>query len=175
MIKHVMIDTETLGLAPNSTILQIGAVVFDTEGVISRHKWNIEFKDDVQNRYIDSSTQKWWSEQSPEARALVFDAPDRHTLDIALAELAVLFDKDTRVWCNGANFDEPLLADAYGQYGMRKPWAYKNVRCFRTLRALAPDLNVEYPALVKHDALDDALWQTEVILQIVNQMGIVLY
>jgi DNA polymerase III epsilon subunit-like protein len=67
-----MVDIETLGTKPSSTILSIGAVFFDIEtGELGeRFYMNIDPK---QDRSIDPSTVMWWMVQSSEARNSLVD------------------------------------------------------------------------------------------------------
>lgn len=165
-----MVDLETLGLAPDSIIVSIGAVVFDERGIQGEGSWNLHL---VQpDRHLDVGTVKWWMQQSDEARK-VFSRTDAVALSYALEEFSKEFDKDTRIWCNGANFDEVLLANAYRQMNRGAPWAYKNVRCFRTVRAMYPDVKIEESG-VKHNALADATWQANLLIEICKQKGIQL-
>lgn len=165
-----MVDLETLGLAPDSVIVSIGAVIFTDQGIEGEGYWTPFL--DQPDRHVDLGTVKWWMQQSDEARS-VFTTTPAYTLQYALDELAQEFDKDTLIWSNGANFDEVLLANAYRQGRKNVPWAYRNVRCFRTLRAQYPDVKVDTLG-TKHNALDDARWQAQLLLEIVKQKGIEL-
>lgn len=110
--------------------------------------------------------------QSDAARA-VFANKDVVSMNYALDELRSAFDADTCIWSYGANFDEVILAHAYRQKRERTPWSYKNVRCFRTIRAQYPDVEIAETG-TKHNALDDAKWQTELLLEIAKQKGVML-
>lgn len=164
-----MVDLETLGTAPDSIIVSIGAVTFTARGIEDEGYWSLHL--DQPGRHVDLSTIKWWMGQNDAARA-VFQQPV-HGLAFALEDLGSKFDAETRIWSYGANFDEVLLSDAYRQSKRRTPWTYKNVRCFRTLRAMYPDVLLE-SAGTKHNALDDARWQTQLLLEIVKQKDIPL-
>ena len=58
------------------------------------------------------------------------------------------------LWCNGANFDEPILSTVYHRLGMEKPWRFFNVRCVRTIYSLA-DIKTGDLGPVTHHALQD--------------------
>jgi hypothetical protein len=167
-----MIDLETLGIEPDSVIVSIGAVTFTEAGIEAEAYWPLRLT--PQNgRHVNLQTIQWWMTQSEEARAVFATPPDKaFTLSTALVDLAKAFDKDTLIWSHGANFDEVLLADAYRREAVARtpPWTYKNVRCFRTVKAQYPD--VEVPAIgTAHNALDDARYQAQVLLEIVKQKG----
>lgn len=159
-MKHVMIDLETLGTVPGCAILSIGAVYFDESGlgeefyrVVSRaHCKELGLKE-------DKGTVGWWAKQSEAARKVIADAeaPDAPQLHAALGELTAFLKLRTnvKVWGNGADFDNPILACAYEAAELRQAWIAWNGRCYRTLKNIAPG-----PKLVRqgtyHNALDDA-------------------
>jgi hypothetical protein len=149
-----------MGTVPGSVVLSIGAVYFGEDGlgeefyhVISRsHSEEMGLKE-------SESTQQWWSKQSAEARKVVDasmaeDAPSLHD---ALNAFTKFVKKDTnvKVWGNGADFDNPLLACCYDVAELKQAWIAWNGRCYRTLKNIAPG-----PKLVRvgtyHNALDDA-------------------
>lgn len=168
MPRNVMVDLETLGLSADSTIVSVGAVVFTKDGIEAEGYWPLHL--DQPDRHADLGTIKWWMQQDDAARS-VFSEKTVVALRHALEELARQFDKDTLIWCNGANFDEPMLAHAYKQAGLRTPWAYKNVRCFRTVRAQHRDVDVGEQG-TKHNALDDARWQAQTLIAIMQKTGV---
>ena len=68
-------------------------------------------------------------------------------------------DADKLVWCNGMNFDLPILENAFQAVGARTPWSYYNGRDYRTLKGMFPKELVNrlrVKPTVAHDALDDA-------------------
>lgn len=166
-----MLDTETFGLSPDSLIVSIGGVFFDETGLGVEGYWPLELNQ--LGRVIDPGTIAWWLQQSDEARQVFHPDVERHTIYEALTSLASAIEKDTLVWSNGADFDLPLLANAYKAIGMTTPWGYKNTRCFRTLRAQFPD--VEGPVgLTKHNALDDAKWQASFLVEVMTKHNLEL-
>lgn len=170
MNRHVMVDLETLGLRPDSVILSIGAVVFDANTIDSESYWTVEL--DQPGRRIDADTVRWWLGQSEGARRAIYDPRETWTLGRALDEFAELFDADTRIWANGANFDIVLLEHAYSG---RTPWKYKNTRCYRTVRAMFPGIDNEIDSMGdEHNALDDARHQTRVLQHACATKGLVL-
>jgi DNA polymerase III epsilon subunit-like protein len=165
-----MVDLETLGLSPDSAIVSVGAVVFTKDGIEAEGYWPLYL--DQPGRDVDLNTLKWWLQQDDAARA-VFAEKNLFSLKSALEHLAEQFCDGTRIWSNGANFDEVLLSSAYKQLRMRTPWSYKHVRCFRTIRAQYPDIVIPEQG-VKHNALDDARWQAQYLIEIMKQKGIEL-
>lgn len=159
-MKHVMVDLETLGTVPGCSILSIGAVYFDESGLgeefyrpVSRlHCQELGLRE-------DAGTIAWWNRQSPEARKVIAlaEAEDAPTVHQVLGELHTFLKLRTNVklWGNGADFDNPILACAYDAAELKQTWIAWNGRCYRTLKNIAPG-----PKLVRvgtyHNALDDA-------------------
>ena len=163
-----MVDLETLGLSPDSVIVSVGAVVFTKDGIESEGYWPLTL--DQSDRNIDLGTLKWWMQQNEAARA-VFAEKRTFSLRAALENLSMQFCDGTRIWSNGANFDEVLLTHAYAQLRIRKPWDYKHVRCYRTIRAQFPDIKLPSNG-TKHNALDDARYQALTLIEIMKQKNI---
>ena len=161
--KDVMIDLETLGTAPGSVVLSIGAVEFDPElGTLGR-----EFYTTINQGSslgaglkIDSSTVAWWKTQSIEAQKVLYATCEENGPQImpALMDFGLFLSgcgPNVRVWGNGSDFDQPILTAAYRAVGLEAPWKFWNNRCYRTLKSLFP----ETPMLrtgTHHNALDDA-------------------
>lgn len=156
-MRDIMIDIETLGTAPGSVILSIGAVNFDAE----TGEFGEEFYGAVDPQSavdmgltIDVSTLKWWMEQSEDARKAAF-AGDQ-TLSKVLFDLHQFVQsvEASRVWAKPPSFDLVLLESAYRACAISMPWHYKTPRDCRTLfdltGATQPDVGTA------HNALDDA-------------------
>lgn len=169
MNKHCMIDLETMGLSPGCAILSIGAVGF-YDAQVDRaltFKMNIDLQSclDV-GLTVDPSTEKWWSEQSEEAR-VGFKSPEPVPVGRALRAFSDWYseNKFNRIWSHGASTDVPWLSAAYEAVyrGVdRGPWHYRDVRDTRTLYDLVPENMMVYGSPeVAHDALSDAIAQAE--------------
>lgn len=162
----VMLDLETMGAGPTAAIIAVGAVQFDpAAGTLGDEFYAVV---DLQSSvaaglHIDPSTVLWWLRQSDEARAAVTE-PGSPLADV-LRDFAGWLPAGARVWGNGAGFDNVVLASAYRAVGMRTPWSYRDDRCYRTLRALNPD--VEYARSgTAHNALHDARSQARHALEL---------
>lgn len=176
----IMLDLETLGTRPGSVVLSIGAVAFTPEGVFDKGFHTIIRKDDcvANGLTVDPDTEAWWLDQSDEAqdtlrRASVEASWARAAapnLVEALADFSnwLLHYKHVtrvRLWACGADFDPPLLAAAYASpgpvaaLGGQPPWEYRDVRCYRTLKALYPRMSAGPRQGTHHNALDDARHQ----------------
>lgn len=165
--NHVMVDLETLGSGPGCAILSIGAVAFDPGG----RALGDRFYQLVNTRSCralglreEAGTLAWWDRQSEQARTVLAEA---ETCDVALGAALGRFagflarhkgDGGVKVWGNGADFDNAILAHLYDRLGLEQPWAFWNSRCYRTLKNLRPDVRMGRSG-VHHNALDDAVSQ----------------
>lgn len=175
-MRDVMIDIETLGTKPGSVILSIGAVGFDrVSGEISP----LQFHQTISvasclrlGATVDPDTIRWWGDQSPQAQKVIWralgggeDLPRvledfgawLQTIALELP-YEVSGSHSVRVWGNGSDFDNILIAAACAQAKIALPWNGFNNRCFRTLKDDHRDLEPVREG-VHHDALDDAIHQ----------------
>lgn len=166
MISDVMVDLETLGNTPGCVILSIGAIGFDpVRGEIGDTYYRVINKQSCLDAglHIDRDTEAWWRKQSPEAREVLTEA---ETSEFALADtlqhfavgLIRTFGENVRIWGNGADFDNAIMAVAYRQCGIRLPWKFWNNRCYRTLKEQHPGVKLARTGTY-HNALDDARTQ----------------
>lgn len=166
-MKDVMVDLETLGTAADSAILSIGAVRFDlSSDEIDDAGFYASISIDSNlglGRRIQEDTLIWWLKQSAAAQA-VFHEP-KQTLESALTEFAEwAHDGNIVMWSNGADFDIPMLAHAYTQHGMERPWLFWNSRCVRTYKTLPSTKDVSVARLgTHHNALHDAIYQARLV------------
>lgn len=189
---HIMLDFVTLGQDPTTKVVSLGAVAFNREGIISKKYWVYDL--DLQpTRTEDPETVAWWAKQSPEARA-VFKTPKDKCISIEnmladqdrwIESLSLELDeqrdkagkwRDLKVWGNGANFDVVIMEDMIRTLHPKSkagiPWAFWNVWCFRTFDKMT-GIKADNPRnkkthgiqVVAHNALDDAIWQTECLLK----------
>ena len=164
---HIMVDLETLGTRPGSVILSIGAVKFDSKSlgktfytVISRGSCYDNFMTE------DKETIEWWKTQSEEAQK-VFTAPSVD-LTVALLEFEHFIGEDAKVWGNGSDFDNVLLAEAYRLLNLPTPWKFYNNRCYRTVKSLYPHRPLIRAKGIHHNALDDAVNQASHLIQLLE-------
>lgn len=168
-MKDLMIDLETLDTAATCVIVSIGAVPFDLDrGVILDGDFYCVLDVEKQpGRTTSESTMQWWSEQSAEARA-VFTDPNQIILAEGLERLKGFVGRhQPRVWSNGANFDQPILTNAFAQHGMRDPWPFWGSRCVRTYSGLpGADRVPKVRPTTAHNALADARAQAQWVINI---------
>ena len=166
--SNVMIDLETLGTAPGSVILSIGAVAFNEgqdEGLwatFNSGPINVAMQRRFYGLSIDESTLAWWLNQDMAAsqilRAALEDAATSPTK--ALGAFRDWFPIGAAVWGNGANFDGVLLRAMFTAAALACPWPYYDEQCYRTMKKQFSGVLTPKFQGVKHDALSDALHQT---------------
>lgn len=167
-MQDVMVDLETLGSVPGCAILSIGAVGFGP-GVVGSERFEAVIRRAScaqMGLHEDPETLDWWEHQTPEARRVLNDADGQDTSE-PLADALVRFSfwlrqfgSNVRVWGNGADFDNAILAAAYRAIGTKPYWRFWNGRCYRTLKGLHPAIKLDR-AGTHHRAIDDALSQAE--------------
>lgn len=161
MMNDLMLDLETMGSGPNAAIVAIGAVMFDLEaGVVGERFYQVV---DLESAVslggeIDPATVVWWLKQ-PDAPRSAFLADGAHINEVLHGfERFISWNSSIariRIWGNGAAFDNVILASAYRNAGLLLPWKFWNDRCYRTLKAMYPGVNLERIG-THHNAVDDA-------------------
>ncbi|MEN6621457.1 MAG: 3'-5' exonuclease [Smithella sp.] len=179
---HLMLDLETLGSNSNAAILSIGAVAFNP-------RVKNTYEDLNQNPYIfyrticiesamrygraDASTIQWWMNQSDNAKKAAFNGS--YELPQALDDFAEFCKKMeiTRIWGNGATFDNVIIRNAWDRVSQLKqvapefPIPFWGDECYRTIKELVPQVKiVRYGTY--HNALDDAISQALHLQQVME-------
>lgn len=176
-MNNVMVDLETLDNTPTSVIIAIGAVAFDETG-IGRTFYNVVSAKSCTDvgLTIGADTVMWWMKQDIKAKAAFGDGGI--PLEQALFNFAVWYPEGAALWGNGATFDNVILANAYRAFSIaapgivkaKCPWKYNKDRCYRTLKALYPDIIAEMIGGVAHNALDDAAYQAKHAVKILRHI-----
>ena len=179
---HLMVDLETLSTAPDAAILSIGAVAMDSQfNQIAKFYTPINLADAIKiGMRIDASTIMWWMGQSEEARERL--CKDQHgilqpstTVAYALARFNQFIvgnmEDDYQIWANGPEYDVVVLTSALLKCNMALPWKFYNVRSYRELRYLYPDVAKPESTGTQHNALDDAKWQAAHLKLIMEERG----
>lgn len=166
---HVMLDLETFSLRPDALIISIGAVAFTAEGITGTFYSVADMSSYMQKAgcfSVDPQTVMWWMNQTDEARRVF--APHNQTVPIETAlDAFATFYKCNRgtLWACGTDFDIPVLKNAYRSFNRQEPWYYSEVSDYRTVRKMFPYIQRERDG-VAHNALDDATYQAEHLLDI---------
>jgi len=173
MVKHLMVDMETMAVSPNAVVLSLGAVHFNPYG--NEHGDSIYFRIDLDDqdalgREVDPNTITWWSSQPPEIMEEAFSPDDRIPLVEAMDRFHKFAWGCSAFWSHGATFDLVILENIYRQLNKPLPWNYWQLRDTRTLFDLGHD--PEMPQDSKHDALQDAIRQAVGVQNVYRKLNI---
>lgn len=176
-MNAAMLDMEFLDTRPTAAILSIGIVAMDTEKMKIGETLYLDISADDCMRHgmtVSAETIRWWINQDIGALRKAFDEQIgyKHPLELALVKVSNFLtsiagtDKLT-IWQQGS-LDAEILTTAYRAVGKTPPWNFWNVR---DLRTLAREVQVVHTnAGTKHNALDDAKNQAELLMKIYAQM-----
>lgn len=160
---HVMVDIETYDTKPSAVILSIGADVILGSGEFYQEL-------DISTQYertASIATKEWWAKQgNPPIHGTV-------TLHDALTNFATflaVLPSEPIIWCKGTDFDVAILTHAYQALYRSVPWKYNNVRDCRTVFKLA-GIN---PPKASHNALEDAIMQSDYLCKALEKLGATL-
>ena len=184
-MRHLAIDLETLSLRENAHILTIGAAFFDPEqgSGAAMPSFHVEVARGVEQygAHVDAGTAVWWMGQVSARGMARFGFGSERTVPLAdaLREFVAFIDDnvepnaDLLVYQQGSK-DADWLVNAGKREGVQLPWRYQNVFCGRTLWAHSP--LAECGQLVpvtgtSHNALDDAIWLANRMINVINAMG----
>jgi len=176
----IMLDLETLSTRPNAGVVAIGAVDFYQLGVGGRKFYRsiTPKSNEAAGLHISASTFAWWCQQSDSARA-VFSDKTATSLAAALTDFGSWCNElgVDEMWGNGSDFDNVILGNAYETLGLYRPWKYSQNRCYRTLKSLVPTEVAnkawnKWSTGVAHNALDDAVRQAHIAVDIYTYMAL---
>jgi len=176
----IMLDLETMGNGPNAAIVAIGATCFNIidETVGSCFYETIDLESSVAGGGVmDASTVLFWLKQSDLARKDIIYGrePIESALELFTGWISENMGEERVImWGNGAAFDNVILASAYRRHNILQPWDFRNDRCYRTIKNLNPEIKMQRRG-TKHNALDDAISQTEHLITILTQSPQVNY
>ncbi len=164
-----MLDLETLGLNTNAPIIQVGMVFFTLDGVFLSTLANIDFEDAIKHGNPDGSTIKWWLQQPKEAQDTLAKN-ERSTKEVCeIVTKLVMAQNPDHFWSH-ASFDFPILNSTFASVGLDSPLHYKKLRDIRTLEMLCPDYNWTPRVTVGHNALNDATYQAENVINMLRKL-----
>lgn len=181
MAKHVMHDLELLALdSTKPAFLAIGAVLFDSSGILDRFEVGIDPADC--QRYgleIEGGTVMWWFDQKQDAARSYINALGKVDLFAALDGFGMWMsqtptDERGSLWGNGAMFDNTRTKSAYDAVQLEMPVTYNQHECYRTMKNRFPDVPFNPTVGIAHTALADAENQALHLIEICAAHGIKL-
>lgn len=182
----VMGDLETLGHVPGFVILSIGAIAFDEAGLCGDGDdgfYCVVHRPSCEEAFLSVSpeTEAWWRRQAADAQEVLEQSLNPAAslpLAVALERFNTFLGrfggrKNVRLWGNGSDFDNAGLACAYDAVKIKPGWEFWNNRCYRTLKNLAPEVNMDRDGTY-HNAFDDARSQAKHAIRILEARGLSL-
>jgi 3' exoribonuclease, RNase T-like len=172
-----MVDLETLGTAPYSPVLAIGACAFsiDDSPIVDLFYQAVDLESCLElGMRASGSTIKWWMQQEEDARAQAFNDVEQVKLPLALDAFTDWWaSRPMSVWGNSARFDCGLLEAAYKVCNKELPWDWRAERCYRTVKNLPGARSVALQRYgTHHHALDDAISQAQHLRSIYRALGL---
>lgn len=191
---NIMLDLETWGTKPYSTIISIGAVFFDPQEATHELATFHTLIDPISSEQVgfrkDASTIAWWLDPARaeaakewhetihvDVQTALFGFREWVQLQVAAnsegGTLPPDYQKQVLMWGNGADFDCTLLAQAYELTQQERPWDTFNNRCFRTVKNL-PSTDFCQPERqgTHHNALSDAQHQVAWLCNINTELAL---
>lgn len=168
-MTNAMIDIETLGIGQQVPLFEIGACIFKPKEkiIVDSYQINVDLLDVIISTGFTTQqgTIDWWRVQEYDPRTM-----PRYSLKDSLLALTNFLEKNevTHVWGNSPSFDCVILEAHYEAIGLKKPWSYSKELDFRTVKWLYKDyvgLDLGEIPSVKHNAREDAVQQTELLLK----------
>lgn len=173
MIENIMVDIETMGVAGDVPILSIGAVTMSPQGIGVKFYRTISLESCMNRGFLpEAQTIMFWMQQSDESRDELINASCK--LSDVLHHFKGWVENIGKasefvVWSNGANFDGPIIRNAYNKLKMSPPWEYYQERCYRTMVKAYSTFKKPFPKdKIQHNALADAEYQAEILINIFN-------
>lgn len=167
MKDRIMLDLETLGLDPGASIISIGAVRFDADGLGEEFYRSISLTScEEAGLTIDADTLDWWLHMDAGVQDQLTGGED---LSGVLYEFREFYRGADEIWAFSPSFDCAILAHAYEQVGQNEPWSYRDERDARTVAALPCAADVDRDG-DEHHALNDAKYQARMVARTLNLM-----
>lgn len=178
-LKHVMIDTETLGLTPGCVVRTVSLVEFEpTTGKTGRKQtWVINLQDSIKAGFkVEAGTIKWWMTKSDEARKAFVATPEEETSLVSFVNEFVEWFKQyngkVAVWGLQIDYDLPMVRcylAYYYMYIMRNddyplPWNRKLLIDVRPFMEVYRAKHEEYKTV--HTSMDDCMQQIEAVAEV---------
>jgi hypothetical protein len=166
LTDKLMTDIETLSSRHDAAVIAIGICAFNANEIVDAIEILIDPQLAIGHRNLD--TIRWWNEQEEHVREKMFSGI--HTPWSActmLAEFCNNYKNAKEIWANPPQFDLTILRTLFDECGVKFPMHYTTERDFRTLKALAHQLHIDYQSayegIDKHDAKDDAIAQARAV------------
>lgn len=183
-ITDIMIDFETLALAPTAIVLSYGMFAFNRYAFEDTGYYSLyhgfgqkKFRDEQKElgRTTDKVTIAWWKKQTSDAQR-VFKEATTDSVHEAVLDMKNFYVKfankieDVYIWGNGGHFDIPIAESLFRTYGIAIPWKHYHPECFMTMKKQHGRIAKQPSKGTKHNALDDARYQALYLKQICKEL-----
>lgn len=184
---HISIDIETLGLTPGHKILSIGAIEMFNPPTYERSVY-LEVDRKSQDRYFlieDSDTIAWWAKQKipmPGTSEVLREADVADAMkelsewiaDVVASKRDLLGNPELKpyIWAKSPSFDCSILKDIYRRVHEKCPWDFRQEMDVRTAMKISKLSDNDFVFTgKKHNALDDARYQAEIVERCYRYIG----
>lgn len=164
----MMVDIETLGTRAGCVVLSIGAAVFDSESGNVVDSLHLTLQRDAQgakHMFEDKETLAWWDTQPRAAWLAATQGAVPPSTALFKLDRLVSRRPPARVYCQGQDFDFPILAELARRFDRTLPWKHWQQRDTRTVY---DEHGFDAKALVRegehHNALDDCRHQIKCLM-----------
>lgn len=175
----IMIDLETWGNDPGSSIASIGAVAFDPWGRVETTAgfyFTIDRKSCKAIGLVENpGTVKWWDDPKRAVARAALDIDPQPIVQVLNAfsdfyrsHASVEAETDC-LWSNGPSYDETILGAAYRAAGLTPPWRYNAGRDCRVTFDIF-GVRLQHTEGVFHHALDDAREQAALVQDVYRRL-----
>jgi len=176
MKTHCMIDIETLGTAPGSVIVSLGAAAFTQTQAHETFYANISINSCLNaGMVVDAGALKFWMTQASQGNRDDLFVNPRGLREVLHDFTAFWKEANCQwLWSHGSDFDTVLLGVAYSMagYDYFRPWTHRSIRDTRTLFSLAKKMeHLPRDPSDKHNALTDALYQVRQVQAAYEALG----
>jgi hypothetical protein len=174
-MSNVMIDIETLSTTPNSIILSIAAVKFNSDGPLEDNFFeNITIQSCIDlGLDKDIKTEQWWEKQSVEIKNRPNQLPIGEVMSNFITWI-VKMDTPINIWANSPSFDCVIIKNTLTKLSIPIPWNYWDEKDVRTLLYLANIKPWELPNIKKHNPLYDCYRQIIGVNRSITKLGLEL-
>lgn len=157
--RHLVLDAETLAIHPHAAITEIALVDILTDATFNIVINPYEQQNQPGEPFkTDPQTVEWHLKRDPSYLILLAHSGVRSSSGATLLQQWLEVKKQETgqqlvIWCQGTDFDIPIITNFLNVFGYRPLWRHDDVRDIRTLAKLFPGVSYKKG---NHSALEDA-------------------
>lgn len=168
-----ILDLETLAIAPNAAVIEICLMNVEHP---KEKTFELLISPDFYHGFgqqpflVDEGTIKFHKslgQGNSYAMADMHGLTKQEAIRAQLQNMLLWLDMDSIIWCQGTDFDIPILTHLLRDFGLSPTWKYNNVRDARTLiKCMHPTPNARNPSKNAHRAAEDCAWTLAKLLEV---------